>query len=87
VVRLHAPATDVEQVIAVTGGRVEPVDDHTCRLHLNVEAFDWPVMILAAVDAEFDIVQPAEFRDYIHAMGELFLRASGPRQAPESSGP
>ncbi len=87
VVHLHAPAGDVEQVVAVTGGRVEPVDDHTCRLHMSVDAFDWPVMILAAVRAEFDVVQPAEFRDHIHAMSELFMRAGGPRQASESSGP
>ncbi|WP_204358268.1 YafY family protein [Streptosporangium sp. 'caverna'] len=81
VVHIHAPAADVEQVVAVTGGRVEPVDEHACRLHMSVDAFDWPVMILAAVDAEFDVVQPAEFRDHIHALGELFLRAGGPRQA------
>ncbi|WP_174551838.1 helix-turn-helix transcriptional regulator [Herbidospora mongoliensis] len=82
VVHIHAPPGDVEQVVAVTGGRVEPVDEHACRLHMSVDAFDWPIMILAAVDAEFDVVQPDEFRAYIHAMGALFLRAGDGRRQP-----
>ncbi|MFG6201048.1 helix-turn-helix transcriptional regulator [Nonomuraea sp. JJY05] len=73
-VLLHAPAGTVDPVVAVTGGQVEPVDDHSCRLRLQVNAFDWPVLILAAVGAEFDVVNPPEFRHYLRDVGRLFLR-------------
>jgi predicted DNA-binding transcriptional regulator YafY len=73
-VLLHAPAGTVDPVVAVTGGRVEPVDDHSCRLRLQVNAFDWPVLILAAVGAEFDVINPPEFRHYLRDVGRLFLR-------------
>jgi predicted DNA-binding transcriptional regulator YafY len=73
-VLLHAPAGTVDPVVAVTGGQVEPVDDHSCRLRLQVDAFDWPVLILAAVGAEFDVINPPEFRDYLRDVGRLFLR-------------
>ncbi|GAA3469813.1 helix-turn-helix transcriptional regulator [Nonomuraea roseola] len=74
-VRVHAPAAAVDPVVAVTGGRVEPVDDHSCLLRLQVDAFDWPVLILASVGAEFDVVRPAEFRAYLRDLGGLFVRA------------
>ncbi|MDF5757645.1 YafY family protein [Spongiactinospora sp. TRM90649] len=76
-VLLHAPADTVERVVAVTGGRVEPVDDRSCHLRLQVDAFDWPVLILAAVGAEFDVIDPPEFRRYLRDVGRLFLRAGG----------
>ncbi|MGW5689324.1 helix-turn-helix transcriptional regulator [Nonomuraea sp. NPDC003754] len=73
-VLLHAPAGAVEPVVAVTGGWVEAVDDDSCRLRLQVDAFDWPVLVLAAVGAEFDVIDPPEFRHYLRHVGWLFLR-------------
>ncbi|GAA3141842.1 YafY family protein [Planomonospora alba] len=73
-VLLHAPVGMVEEVVAATGGRVEPVGDDSCRLRLQVDAFDWPVLVLAAVGAEFDVVHPPEFRHYLRDIGRLFLR-------------
>jgi predicted DNA-binding transcriptional regulator YafY len=81
-VLLHVPASTVEHVVAVTGGWVEPVDDHSCHLRLQVDAFDWPVFVLAAVGAEFDVIHPAEFRHHLHDMGRLFLRANTEGPAP-----
>ncbi|MFE3455824.1 helix-turn-helix transcriptional regulator [Nonomuraea sp. NPDC059194] len=74
-VLIHTPASAVEPVVAVTGGRCEPVDDHSCHLRLQVDAFDWPVLILAAVGAEFDVIHPPEFRQHLRDVGKLFLRA------------
>jgi predicted DNA-binding transcriptional regulator YafY len=78
-VTIHAPAADVEAVASSTGGTVEDIGDGACRLTLSVEAFDWMALILAAVNAEFDVVSPPELRDYLGAVGERFLRAAGPR--------
>lgn len=45
---------------------------------MSVDAFDWPVLILAAMGAEFDVEEPPEFRDYVRTVGRLFQRGSRP---------
>lgn len=60
------------------GGTVQAVDDRSCRLRMSVDAFDWPVLILAAMGAEFDVEEPPEFRDYVRTVGRLFQRGSRP---------
>ncbi|GIH75289.1 helix-turn-helix transcriptional regulator [Planobispora longispora] len=77
VVDVRADVADVEKVVAVTGGTVEAADGRTCRLRIGADDFDWPVLVLGALGAEFEVVQPPEFRDHLRATGELFLRASG----------
>ncbi|MFI9560855.1 helix-turn-helix transcriptional regulator [Nonomuraea endophytica] len=54
-----------QRVVAATGGVVEPIDDATCRLVMHVDEFDWPVLILTALAAEFEVVKPPEFRAYL----------------------
>ncbi|MFI6320524.1 helix-turn-helix transcriptional regulator [Nonomuraea sp. NPDC050556] len=75
ILRMRAPAPSVERVVAVTGGRVAPVDAETCDLHLDVDDFDWPTLVLAAVGADFEVLQPEEFRAYLRDLGGRFLRA------------
>ncbi|MER5321011.1 helix-turn-helix transcriptional regulator [Streptosporangium roseum] len=74
-VRVHAPAAAVEAITAVAGGRVEPDGDRSCRLRLQVDDFDWPVLILAATGADFDVIHPPEFHRYLRGLGERFLSA------------
>ena len=59
-------------------GPAAPARDATIapRLRLQVDAFDWPVLILAAVGAEFDVINPPEFRHYLRDVGRLFLRGA-----------
>ena len=33
-------------------------------------------MVLAAVGADFEVVEPPELRDYVRRMGEFFVRSS-----------
>ncbi|MEU7891556.1 YafY family protein [Nonomuraea sp. NPDC049152] len=73
---VHAPASRVEPVIAQTGGMVEQVDERTCRLVMHVEDFEWPVFVLGAIGAPFDVVEPAAFRDHLRTIGSLFLDAA-----------
>ncbi|GAT70710.1 transcriptional regulator [Planomonospora sphaerica] len=74
-VRMHAAAVVVEAITAAAGGRVEPGDDGSCLLRLQVDDFDWPVLILAATGADFDVVHPPEFHRYLRELGERLLRA------------
>jgi predicted DNA-binding transcriptional regulator YafY len=79
IVRIEASPADVERVVAYTGGAVEPIGDHACQLRIGVDGFEWPVLILAAIGAEFQVVQPPELVDYLRATGGLLLRASDAR--------
>ena len=43
---------------------------------MNVDSFEWLALLLAAIEAEFEIVEPAELRDYLRTTAELFLRGT-----------
>ena len=60
-------------------GTVESLGTRSCRLRMHVDSFEWPSMVLAAVDATFEVVEPPELRAYVLRMGELFARAAVPR--------
>jgi predicted DNA-binding transcriptional regulator YafY len=69
-------AADVERV--VTGwGTVEPIDDRSCRLRMAVDGLEWPAMVLAAVGADFEVVEPPELREDVGRIAALFGRAAG----------
>jgi predicted DNA-binding transcriptional regulator YafY len=76
-VHLRAPAADVEKV-AGRWATIEAIDDTSCSLAMNVDTFDWPTLLLAALETDFAVVGPPEFHSYLRATGELFLRAGTP---------
>ncbi|GAB3251487.1 YafY family protein [Arthrobacter pigmenti] len=60
-------------------GTIEDIDDHQCQLRMTVETFDWPAMLLGAIGADFDIISPPEFTEYIREWADRFARATNPR--------
>ncbi|GAA2383515.1 YafY family protein [Nonomuraea africana] len=76
VVHVHAPLGQVEQVVAQMGGLVEALDEGTCRLVMHVDDFDWPILILAALGAPFDVIEPEAFRDRLRTTATLFRNAT-----------
>jgi predicted DNA-binding transcriptional regulator YafY len=82
-VRLHTPAvSDVAQT-AATYGRVEPVDDRTCLLHIGADTPRALTFILGAIEADFDIVDAPELADHLQRIADRYRRAV--RAAPERS--
>ena len=73
-VQIRTAAVEVERVVS-SWGTVEPVDDGSCRLRMNVDDLDWPAMVLAAVGADFEIVEPPELLESVRQIGALFTRA------------
>lgn len=65
-VRMAAPAADVAAYMD-RWGTVDDLGDGTCRMTLNTDTLDWPVLILANFDCDFEVEQPAE-------LGELLAR-------------
>jgi predicted DNA-binding transcriptional regulator YafY len=76
VVDIRTTAPNVERVMG-GWGTVESIDADSCRLRMNVDALEWPAMVLAAVGADFEVVEPQELRDYVRRTGEFFVRAAG----------
>jgi predicted DNA-binding transcriptional regulator YafY len=81
VVDVRAPAADMKRTVS-HWGTVETIDEHSCRLLMSVDSLDWPVLVLAALGADFEVVQPPELRDFLRATGELFVRASSGGAVP-----
>jgi predicted DNA-binding transcriptional regulator YafY len=73
-IRLQAPADEVEALMG-RWGSVESIADGECRMVLNTDAFDWPVMILANLDCAFTIEGPAELSELLERVGRRFVSA------------
>ena len=70
-VRFAVPPEVVTSLVG-SWATVEPSEDG-CLMTMNADTLDWPVMILAAVDADFEVEEPAELR----APGHPRRRAAG----------
>ena len=60
-------------------GSVEPISDGSdgeCRMLLNTDTLDWPVMILANLDCAFTVEAPAELSELLERVGERFVRSA-----------
>jgi predicted DNA-binding transcriptional regulator YafY len=75
VVDIKASAAQVKNIVT-HWATVDAIDETSCRMTMKSDTFDWPVMVLGGVGADFDIVQPPELSDHIRAMGELLVRNS-----------
>jgi predicted DNA-binding transcriptional regulator YafY len=75
VVHVRAQAADINRTVS-QWATIEPLDDGSCRLSMSVDTFEWPVLLLATLETEFDVVGPPEFREYLRATGERFLAAT-----------
>ncbi|MEV7230586.1 MULTISPECIES: YafY family protein [Polymorphospora] len=74
-IRVEAGTDHVARVV----GRWAEVeaDGEGCVLTMHVDEFDWPVLLLAAIGAEFEVLEPAEFREHLGRIGRLFIGAAG----------
>jgi predicted DNA-binding transcriptional regulator YafY len=72
---VRAPAAEVTRV-ASAWATVDAVDTGSCRVVMNVDEFHWPALVLAALEAEFEVVEPPELADYLRAMGQRFVDGS-----------
>ena len=74
-VRVAAPA---ETVAAVAGRWAEVVslDAGSCLLRMDVDTLDWPVLLLGAVEADFEVVTPPELTERLRRVGERFTRST-----------
>ncbi|MFI6444997.1 helix-turn-helix transcriptional regulator [Kitasatospora sp. NPDC050543] len=76
VVTLHAPAEAVARRIG-GANRVEPIDEHSCRLHSRADSLEWLATRLAMLGCDFEVHDPPELVAYLRALGARIGRATG----------
>ena len=86
-VLIEAPFETVNRCVPRALGRLEPVDDGTCRLVGSTSNPVWYAAQLAAVPASYQIVQGVELERAARAVGERLLAASGDRPRRDPAGP
>ena len=74
---IDAPADVVARRLPRALGRLEPLDDGTCRLLGSTSNPGWYAEQLAAVPAPYRIVECAELRDAARLVGQRLLAAVG----------
>jgi predicted DNA-binding transcriptional regulator YafY len=65
-----------DAVAAVVGhwGTVDPFPGG-CELGMKVDSLEWPVMVLAQLDADFEVVSPPELQELVDRTAERFGHA------------
>jgi predicted DNA-binding transcriptional regulator YafY len=77
-VLLHVPATSDPARDAATYGRIEPVDEHSCRLYLGAENVRGLVFLLGALDVDFTVEDAAELTEHLLRTADRYSRATRP---------
>ncbi|WP_040926628.1 helix-turn-helix transcriptional regulator [Saccharomonospora marina] len=77
VVTLHAPADVVRARWGGAGGEVTPLEEHTCRLRSHTDTVEWLGFRLTMLGVDFEVHEPPQLVEYLRALGERAVRASG----------
>ncbi|MFJ3956756.1 helix-turn-helix transcriptional regulator [Arthrobacter sp. NPDC090010] len=73
---VSAPETFVSEKIG-RWATVTGIDESRCRVVVHAKTFDWAILALGMLDADFIIESPQSMNDYARNWGERLLRASG----------
>ena len=73
-VRLDAPVAEVAGHVGRWG--TVSGEDGNCLLEMNVDALEWPVMVLTQLDRDFTVEGPSELVDMLGRAAHRFARAS-----------
>ncbi|WP_066951227.1 helix-turn-helix transcriptional regulator [Microtetraspora fusca] len=74
-VRLHIPATSDIARTAATYGRVEPVEEDSCLLHIGADTPRALTFLLGALEVDFDIVDAPGLAVHLRHITERYQRA------------
>ncbi|HEV7712203.1 MAG TPA: YafY family protein [Asanoa sp.] len=74
---VRSPA-DAVAAAAGRWGTVVEIDEQSCRLRMDVHQLNDPINLLASLGADFEVIEPAELRDRLRAIGAIFVRSTEP---------
>ncbi|WP_067713193.1 helix-turn-helix transcriptional regulator [Nocardia yamanashiensis] len=78
VLTVAAPAALVADRLKFQDCEIEPLEGGRCRILTHVDSFEWLVLNIAFLDADFHIDEPPQFRTRARELGERLLRAGLP---------
>ena len=73
-VRFAAPPATLES-FAGRWAEIEPTDDG-CVMTMSTDTLDWPMMVIANIEADFTVEAPAELAEKVAAAAARFTRAT-----------
>ena len=72
---VEAPASVVQERIG-RWSSVTEIDAGRCRVQMNADMLEWPVMGLGMTGADFQVISPPELIDWMRDWGARFGRAA-----------
>ncbi len=83
VATLHLPAGEAARRLGVPPEALQPIDDHTCRLHGPGDTLEWLAARLLMLGCPFEVHDPPELRAHLAELAFRAAHAAGrPLTAP-----
>ncbi|WP_306364711.1 YafY family protein [Nocardia sp. CC227C] len=78
VVTVAAPAAQLADALKYLDWDIEALGPDRCRVTTRVDSFEWLILRVGLLGAEFTIEEPAEFRDRALVLADRLRRAAAP---------
>jgi len=75
-VTLHAPAEEIAGRSRLYGGKVEPLDAHSCEYRTGDDNLAWLALRIAMLGVDFDVHEPPELAEHLRGLADRLRRAS-----------
>ncbi len=82
---VNAPASQVADAVKYQDAQLEPISDQQTRVTLWLDTWEWLVLNLAFLDADFSIVEPPGFRAACSSFARRLLAASSAKAQAEQA--
>lgn len=76
VVTMEVPAATAEASVG-RWAEIEALDAHRCRMTMDTDSLDWPVLVLAGLDCDFTVEAPEDLSVLLARLGRRFSMAAG----------
>jgi predicted DNA-binding transcriptional regulator YafY len=76
-IRLHVPADSEPARQCASYGRIEPLDERHCRLHLGAEDPRGLAFLLGALEVDFDVDPDSDLAEHLRRTAARFSHAAG----------
>jgi len=73
---LHASAEEVARRVPAHWGKVEAIDERSCRFRAGDDDLGWLALRVAMLEFDFTVDEPPELAERLAAMGERLVRAT-----------
>lgn len=76
-IRLSASAAAMANKVTPMMGTIAPIDEGHCEFRTGASSLEVLVVYLGLLGVDFDVLEPPELVEHVHALGRRYLRAAG----------